>query len=1107
MPARNTVILLVPLFCLVVAVFFAWDSPLRPSAPAPHPAQSPRTVLPGPAPTAKGQPLLLEGTAPRRHSTRTGVHLSTPPWTLAEPTAATDPHTIHQRHARLSPNFFDDLLGSRASSFGLSLAPGRVIRATEPRFLSRGPDTRTLIARTPGSPVPNVLLVLHHGVVHGSITLYETGEFFEIGSTSSGESILRQLDPASFAEPCDCGQIHADPAAPFDLSQATFSTPLNATAQPIVIDTVVGYGSQARIDAGGTAQIEALIIAAIDRSNVAFDNSGIGQIEVNLRATLEDPDYIFPGSRANSMGSNDELGDLNHPVDGNLDAITDLQTALGADHAAFVVTDAQGGTAGIAYKVGASMVVSRTYMNAVTHVFAHELGHNIGAGHSWGDSSGDLDAYSYYGWRIQTPNLGKRRTIMAYDSGWIRIPHFSNPAVTFDGIPTGVPAGYDATSDSNADPRYVSGGYIETAGTGFDGSDPNLGADCATFLAGAASHLAGFASRPDPVFEVTVESGQPLLSGAAEVAFRTTSITATDTRAFTLRNVGSATLENITLSLGAPVSFSMIAGPGPSLAPGAETSFVIGFAPTAGADETVSLTLSSTTPDAPDFTTTLVGDYDPPAPALVVSHPSDTTLVPGESQLWLPTSGSSPVTRTLHLMNAGELDLADLAFTLSGDDASDFSLALPADSILTPGASALLAVTFTPGASAVSTTTLHIASNDPEHPDFEIPIIGSTDGTFSCESFEGDLGVWSHGGDTPNWELRTGSTPTFGTGPSGAHDGDQYLFTESTGNPYHNFEIESSFDFSHLATAEIAFHYHMYGSAIGQLHVEIFDEETWLILWTRDGQQHAADTDPWSEGVVDLAAYAGSPQVRLRIRGVTANLSRGDIGLDAVSLRGTPETHTLTYTTVPGGSLAGSTSQTVEHAADATAVTAVAEEGHTFASWSDGVFDNPRTDLAVSSDLAVTALFLADTAPGFATWAAAADLPEGLDGPEDSALGDGIPNIFKYAFNLDPTSYGAHRISPDSGTSGLPHTALTNGVLTVVYLRSTSSPDLAYEVSFSSNLDEASWQSIGVETSVVAIDDDWERVTVTDSDTTSPARFARVAVASMLTVSSPTPDD
>ncbi|MHC4783404.1 MAG: InlB B-repeat-containing protein, partial [Planctomycetota bacterium] len=80
-----------------------------------------------------------------------------------------------------------------------------------------------------------------------------------------------------------------------------------------------------------------------------------------------------------------------------------------------------------------------------------------------------------------------------------------------------------------------------------------------------------------------------------------------------------------------------------------------------------------------------------------------------------------------------------------------------------------------------------------------------------------------------------------------------------------------------------------------------------------------------------------------------------------VSVTFKPLAFTVDYTAGAGGSLTGQTAQVVDDGADATAVTAVADTGYSFVDWSDGSTDNPRTDLAVTANISVTANFTIDT--------------------------------------------------------------------------------------------------------------------------------------------------
>ena len=67
------------------------------------------------------------------------------------------------------------------------------------------------------------------------------------------------------------------------------------------------------------------------------------------------------------------------------------------------------------------------------------------------------------------------------------------------------------------------------------------------------------------------------------------------------------------------------------------------------------------------------------------------------------------------------------------------------------------------------------------------------------------------------------------------------------------------------------------------------------------------------------------------------------------------------YSASLGGSISGSPTQQIEWDTSAAAVTAVADNGYRFSSWSDGVTTAARTDTDVKSAIYVTARFVADS--------------------------------------------------------------------------------------------------------------------------------------------------
>ena len=141
------------------------------------------------------------------------------------------------------------------------------------------------------------------------------------------------------------------------------------------------------------------------------------------------------------------------------------------------------------------------------------------------------------------------------------------------------------------------------------------------------------------------------------------------------------------------------------------------------------------------------------------------------------------------------------------------------------------------------------------------------------ESFENGIGDWvQSAGDDYDWMVHSGLTPagmedTPNAGPSGASDGTYYLYAEGHQGqgPYGVASVEASFDFSALTAPAIQFDYHMFGVYIKYLALDVYDGTSWTTdVWRKDNQQHFSITDPWSTALVDLSAYAGLSNVKLR---------------------------------------------------------------------------------------------------------------------------------------------------------------------------------------------------------------------------------------------------
>jgi hypothetical protein len=264
---------------------------------------------------------------------------------------------------------------------------------------------------------------------------------------ADGSSRLEAVD-ADRMPPC-AGSLREEPTTfpPMPAADGSLPTVMRAacdTNRPI--DVLVLYTVDARNQAGGSAAIQGQIVSALAAANAAYQNSGISA-RLNLLMQME-TDYV-----SGDFGG--DLSTLGNGGDGYLDWVQPLRDTIGADMVALIRTN--GEYCGIAWLMYSNGPESEGIPYSVTawsclatQTFAHELGHNMGCCHALGDgggcTAGGIWPWSV-GWRFNGRSGTQFRTVMAYAPG-NRIDHFSNPAVSYDGTPTGVAIGQSNQADN-----------------------------------------------------------------------------------------------------------------------------------------------------------------------------------------------------------------------------------------------------------------------------------------------------------------------------------------------------------------------------------------------------------------------------------------------------------------------------------------------------------------------------------------------------------------------------------------------------------------------------------------------------------------------------------
>jgi hypothetical protein len=261
-------------------------------------------------------------------------------------------------------------------------------------------------------------------------------EVWELSPLPGGSHRLERLDQDLFplcGEPLT-GAGEPAPPAPWAPSSAA-----RRPAELTTIDVLVTYTPQARDGAGGTGGIEFVAQSAVDVTNTAFAES---QSDVRFRLV-----HIALSTRNDSGDYNADLAWLrSDPVTA---ALRDLH---GADLVSLLVENA-GGVCGVGYLGPGPNAVYQVTARAcaVGNIsWAHEHGHNLGMHHDPANASppGALFRPWAYGHWVSTspaPPGGNFRTVMSYSAecpfGCARVPRFSNPAVLYNGEPTGLDDG------------------------------------------------------------------------------------------------------------------------------------------------------------------------------------------------------------------------------------------------------------------------------------------------------------------------------------------------------------------------------------------------------------------------------------------------------------------------------------------------------------------------------------------------------------------------------------------------------------------------------------------------------------------------------------------
>ncbi|NVJ51384.1 MAG: right-handed parallel beta-helix repeat-containing protein [Gammaproteobacteria bacterium] len=159
------------------------------------------------------------------------------------------------------------------------------------------------------------------------------------------------------------------------------------------------------------------------------------------------------------------------------------------------------------------------------------------------------------------------------------------------------------------------------------------------------------------------------------------------------------------------------------------------------------------------------------------------------------------------------------------------------------------------------------------------------------EDFESTSSPWINAPmDDSDWLRDSNGTPSSGTGPlTGADNSAFYYFFETSSGYAINAGDEAHLISPLLDKEQLIFkfQYHMFGTEIGTLAVDVQSNGTWIFdVWQQTGQQQNTQDQPYAQAEIDLTNYRVE---HIRIRAVAVGGFRGDIAIDKLQILQLPE--------------------------------------------------------------------------------------------------------------------------------------------------------------------------------------------------------------------------
>lgn len=192
----------------------------------------------------------------------------------------------------------------------------------------------------------------------------------------------------------------------------------------------------------------------------------------------------------------------------------------------------------------------------------------------------------------------------------------------------------------------------------------------------------------------------------------------------------------------------------------------------------------------------------------------------------------------------------------------------------------------------ISTTTKCTPAVAPVVEDFDGSTFVPSLLTFAAGQIDG---CWKRSDTvTFTWNPFQGASPLFNSGPSQDHTSGSGKYMMSArigflGNPLSTELTSLPVDLSALTVPELRFYHHLFGNNIVSLEVQIDNGSGYTSLTTISGPIQSTASDPWTEELISLSAYANDT---VRIKFISTRngnfASQVGVAIDDFEIRETP---------------------------------------------------------------------------------------------------------------------------------------------------------------------------------------------------------------------------